>query len=308
MSTLHILPLISCSLLALAAIGGCTRPKAEVDHNNLPDDVKDVAMAIMVDSPSAFASAVSYPLSRPYPLHDITDSAQMVSYYHTLVDDSLKQIVKETPDTMWQSIGWRGWTLDDGSYLWIDAGKVYQMNYLSKRENELLDSLRQEELATLDPKLSVGWIPVLCVIDSINGEIFRIDSDETVSPPQYRLAGYMADADLSGTPSMLLYGNLDYEGSMAVRYYHFEDSVGNTADYSPDVVSDEDTVPEIEFSTKGKIRRHKVKRGYWLDQVKHVRAVAKIMRDSVKAAKSDSVYSKNKNTDHLSFITFDSKK
>ncbi len=305
MSTLHTLPIISCSLLALAVIGGCSRPKAEVDHNDLPEDVKGVAMAIMVDSPAAFASAVSYPLSRPYPLHDITDSAQMVSYYHTMVDDSLKQIVKQTPDTMWQSIGWRGWTLDDGSYLWIDSGKVYQMNYLSKRENELLDSLRNEELATLDPKLSRGWIPVLCIIDSVNGEVFRIDSDETSTPAQYRLAGYGVDADPSGAPSLVLYGNLDYEGSMEVRYYHFEDSVGNTADYSPDIVSDDDTIPAIEFYSKGKVKRHKVKPGYWLDHVKRVREVAKVMKDSIEASKADSLYKKS--SDHLSLITFDNK-
>lgn len=302
MSTLHILPIISCSLLAIATVGGCTRPKAEVDHNDLPEDVKEVAMAIMVDSPSAFASAVSYPLSRPYPLHDITDSVQMVSYYHTLVDDSLKQIVKETPDTMWQSLGWRGWTLDDGSYLWIDSGKVYQMNYLSKRENELLDSLRSEELETLDPHLRIGWIPVLCIFDSINGEIFRIDSDETVSPAQYRLAGYGKDADLSGAPSMLLYGNLDYEGSMDVRYYHFEDSIGNTADYSPDIISDEDTVPEIAFYSKGKIRRHKVKNAYWLEHYKSVRVISKEMKDSISSSAPDSV--NHKVNDHLSLMTF----
>ncbi|MBD5298417.1 MAG: hypothetical protein HDS22_00355 [Bacteroides sp.] len=268
MSKLYTLPLIAGALVIVAAVGGCTRPKEEIDHDNLPEDVKEAAMAIIVDSPAKFASAVNYPLPRPYPLHDIKDSAEMVGYYNTLVDDSLKHKVKQTPDSLWQSVGWRGWTLDDGSYLWIDEGKVYQVNYLSKRENELLDSLRTEEISSLQPDMRPGWIPVLCIIDSVNNEIFRIDSDETLSPPQYRLAGYGSDADLSGTPSIVLYGNLDYEGSMAVRYYHFEDSIGNSADYSPDIVSEEDTIPEFELTHSGKVKKVKVRPGYWLDHIK----------------------------------------
>lgn len=268
MSKLRILPIISGSLLILSILAGCSKPKAEPDHSSLPDDVKPAATAIITDSASKFASSVSYPLQRPYPLPDIKDSADMVKYYPTLVDDSLKNMVKTSPDSLWTEIGWRGWTLDDGSYLWIDAGKVYKINYISKRENQMLDSLRNEEIASLDPSLRNGWMPVLCIIDSVSGRIFRIDSDSTVQPPKYRLAGYASGADLSGAPSMTLYGSLDVEGSMENRFYHFEDAEGNQADFSPDLVSDEDTVPEILLVTHGKTKRYKVKQGYWLDHVK----------------------------------------
>lgn len=268
MSKLHILPILSGSLISLGVIAGCSRPQTAPDHSSLPDDVKPAATAIIADSASQFAATINYPLQRPYPLPDIIDSAQMVNYYPIMVDDSLKNMVKESPDSLWNEEGWRGWTLDDGSYLWIDSGKVYQINYISKRENQLLDSLRREEIATLDPSLRSGWIPVLCVIDSVNDRIFRIDSDETVTPPQYRLAGYSSGTDLSGIPTMVLYGTLDLDGSMANRFYHFEDSVGNQADFSPDIVSEEDTVPELYLVTRGKHKTFKVKPGYWLDHIR----------------------------------------
>lgn len=268
MSKLHILPIFSGSLLILSIAAGCSRPKAETDHSNLPEDVKPAATAIITDSATKFAAAINYPLTRPYPLPDIKDSAEMVKYYPTLVDDSLKNKVKASPDSLWNMSSWRGWTLDDGSYLWIDSGKVYQINYVSKRENQLLDSLRTEEIASLDPSMRKGWIPVLCIVDSINEKIFRIDSDETVDPPQYRLAAYSSDTDLSGIPTMILYGTLDVEGTMETRFYHFEDSIGNQADYSPDIVSEEDTVPELNFMEHGKPKKYKVKPGYWLEQVR----------------------------------------
>ena len=47
----------------------------------------------------------------------------MVAYYPTLIDDTLKKTIEEAPDSTWQEQGWRGWTLYDGSYIWIDNGK-----------------------------------------------------------------------------------------------------------------------------------------------------------------------------------------
>ncbi len=267
MSKLHILPIFSVTLMAIAMAAGCSRPKEEATHQNLPDEVKVVAKSIMADSPTVFAASVVYPLERPYPLHAIKDSAEMVNYYPTLVDDSLKNVVSESPDTLWQQIGWRGWTLADGSYLWVDEGKVYQVDYISRRETFMLDSLMKEEMSTLSPTLRGGWKPVLCIVDTIEGRIFRIDSEESENPLHYRLLGYSTDSDLSGEPAIVLYGNLDYEGSMANRLYHFEDSIGTTADFSPDLVSDEDTIPEIEVVKAGKTKRYKAKPSYWLEHV-----------------------------------------
>ena len=265
-TNLHTLPVLA----ALAAVGGllasCSGKKADEvrDHASLPEEVEPVATAIINDSASQFAQAVYYPLERPYPLKSIEDSAQMVEYFPTLVDDSLRTEVSESPDTLWQQIGWRGWTLGDGSYLWIDDGKVYCVNYVSQRENVMLDSLRASEISTLAPSLREGWIPVLCAVDSVHEAVFRIDRDGSEDNPVYRLAGYEGDCDLSATPVILLFGTLETEGSMATRYYNFKDSVGNTAVYSPDVESD-DTLPALDITVRGDTSIYRVHPAYWLD-------------------------------------------
>jgi hypothetical protein len=278
----YIISSLSAFLFA-SVIAGCNgNSKKNTDHPNLPEEVKTVAIAILNDSPSQFASAVNYPIERPYPLRDVNDSAEMVKYYPTLIDDSLKNKVKESPDSLWQQEGWRGWTLDNGSLFWIDNGKIYSIDYVSEREKELLDSLRREEISTLEPTLRQGWVPVLCIVDSIDGIIFRIDSEENIDSSKMRLAGYEPHKSLSEMPTLLLYGGMNTEGSMNNRFYHFRDSIGNSAEYSPDVL-DNDTIPVIEVNHRGKHKKYKVKKGYWLDYTnarKHEPAYDGIKPDS----------------------------
>lgn len=264
---MHFLPAIAGTIILGAAISSCTNSPKEVPHDNLPEDVKPVAESILNDSPTHFAAAMTYPIERPYPLRNIDDSASMVKYYHTLVDDSLRNKVKESPDTLWQENGWRGWTLDDGNYLWIDGGKVYQINYVSKRETTMLDSLRKEEISSLAPSLRGNWTPVMCVVDSTSGTIFRIDTKEVADSSVYRLAGYRAGQSLSDAPAMVLYGNLTLEGSMGNRFYHFTDSTGVVADYTPDLSAD-DSVPSMAVERHGKFTKYNARPGYWLDHVK----------------------------------------
>lgn len=264
---MRLLPVIAGTIILGAAVASCGHKPKEVSHANLPEDVRPAAESIINDSPERFAGTVAYPLDRPYPLRNITDSASMVKYYHTLIDDSLKRKIKESPDTLWQQQGWRGWTLGEGDFLWIDAGKIYSINYVSRRENHMLDSLRRSEIASLNPKLRGNWTPVACVVDSTSGAIFRIDSRTQADSTVYRLAGYAAGQNLSDTPTIVMYGSLDVEGSMGNRFYHFRDSVGNMAEYSPDFDS-EDSVPSIEVDRKGKAMKYHAKPGYWLDHVK----------------------------------------
>ena len=270
-----ILPLIAGITISIFGTG-CDRNKKR-DLSSLPEDVRPVAEAIIEDSPQKFASSVSYPIERPYPLRNIKDSAEMVKYYPTIVDKKLKKAVEEAPDSLWQESGWRGWTLGNGSYFYIDSGKIYSMDYVSDEENVMLDSLRHEEISTLEPSMQIGWTPVLCIVDTVSDAIFRIDSQDDTNPPIYRLSAYADTTDLSSEPNWVLYGHLDLEGSMGNRFYEFTDSVGETtAYYSPDISSDEDE-PCLEVDRKGKMKKYPAKPDYWLDYVKMRRGGKHIM-------------------------------
>ncbi|MDE6577759.1 MAG: hypothetical protein K2J82_03680 [Muribaculaceae bacterium] len=262
----YIFPLLTVLIFPLTGCNG-NSGKSKISRPDLPKEVRPVAEAIVNESPEEFASAVSYPIERPYPLKNVEDSASMVAYYPNLIDEPLKKAVTETPDSAWQQEGWRGWTLDNGSYFWIDEGKIYSMTYVSKKETQMLDSLQHLEISSLEPSLQPNWIPVACVVDSVSGAIFRIDTKADSEPAVYRLAGYSDGSDLSGAPTVVLYGSLELEGSMGNRFYHFSDENGTTALYTPDI-SDDEAVPEIEIDKKGKSKRYGARPAYWLDHVK----------------------------------------
>ncbi|MDE6443475.1 MAG: hypothetical protein K2K64_03505 [Muribaculaceae bacterium] len=264
-TSIYILTLLPLSL----AVCGCKSDSKDtkITRPDLPKEVRNVAEAIENESPSQFASAVTYPIERPYPLPDVKDSAEMVNYYTQMIDEPIKKAVKEKPDSLWQQEGWRGWTLENGAYFWIDEGKIYDITYMSKKETQMRDSLQSLEISSLEPSLRKDWTPVACIMDTVSGAIFRIDSKMDIDPPVYRLAGYSSESDLSGTPSIILYGTLDLEGSMGNRYYRFSDDNGTTAEYTPDV-SEDDEEPRIEIDRKGHSKRYYAKPSYWLDHVK----------------------------------------
>lgn len=270
---LSISPIVATLVTVASFTAGCSGPADKNGSPSYPDEVKTVAEAILTDSATAFASAVSYPLERPYPLPDIPDSASMVKYFPTMVDDSLRNAIGAAPDSLWGELGWRGWTLQSGEYFWIDAGKIYTMDYLSGREHMLLDSLRQAELASLAPDMRDGWQPVTCVVDSVEAVVFRIDryvvNDCDTLPDDsltYRLAVYSIEDIVDSTPKRLLYGHLNPEGSMGNRFYHFGDSAGVTAEYMPDLLP-EDSVPSLEMNLNGNPRVFYTHKSYWLDLV-----------------------------------------
>lgn len=250
-----------------SVVAGCGGRKSPTAQVTFPTQVATPAKAILDNSPEQFAASVTYPLERPYPLHDIMDSVAMISYYPTMVDDSLRNVVAQSSDTLWHLEGWRGWTLADGSYLWIDCGKIYAVNYLSHRESQMLDSLRRAEIETLNPELRTGWTPVTCIVDSTSSIVFRIDTRLQGDTAVYRLAGYRPDQRHDDHPALMLYGVLDLDGSMGNRIYHFTDSMGIDAEYIPDMT--DDTMPTLEVRRQGRNIHYHGRPAYWLDHLKH---------------------------------------
>lgn len=260
-----ILPLAIC-----AGLAACTDTKNRIERPDLPPQVRPVAEAILNDDSVMFAELMYYPIARPYPLRDVEDKDAMTSYYPTLVDEPLRHAVEVAADTAWHDDGWRGITLDNGQYMHIDDGRVYSIDYISQRESQMLDSLRTAEIQSLEPSLRDGWVPVACVIDTVSHAIFRIDFKRDTEPQVYRLAGYAAGTNLSGAPTIILFGTLELDGSMGNRFYHFSDQEGTTAEYEPDTCSDEDS-PSIRIDHNGSERRYRAKPGYWLDHIRHNR-------------------------------------
>lgn len=227
---------ISTILIAIATgvlLPGCGKSasarsaavEAVEKSDSLSKEVKQLVKAIAEGDSSAFAGLVSYPLKRPYPLHDIESADEMMAYYHNLVDDSLRNIIKSSGPDRWGEYGWRGWTLDDGQYVWIDES-VYDVQYLSQREKNMIDSLTNAEVSNIAPSIREGWKPVLCLENSSDKTIYRVDvrtKDNPIAGRHYRLAIYPHGIDLKGVPPVLVEGVMETEGSAGDILYRFGD-------------------------------------------------------------------------------------
>lgn len=194
------------------------------DADSVPSAVKELVRTVSDNDSDAFASLVSYPLHRPYPLRDIDTPEEMKSYYKVMVDDSLRNIIAHADPARWSEYGWRGWSLDDGQYVWVDD-HLYEVSYLSALEKAQLDTLSRMEIETLDPAMRAGYKPEFCLSDTAFETIYRIDRRTLPgdSVAVFRLAIYDKNADLSGPPAKMFIGARVEEGSALTPEYLFNE-------------------------------------------------------------------------------------
>lgn len=204
-----------------------------VKSDSIPASVKSAAKAIADNDSVAFAALVSYPLERPYPLRDIENAEQMRGYYKTMVDDSLRNVVTQSGPDKWSEYGWRGWSIDDGRYIWIDDDAIYDVEYISAAERDRLNDYARHEIASLPENMRRGWTPVICLKDKESNTVYRIDAaepkdrDSEPDATRYRLSVYNQGANLKGKPSAIYYGVEEQGGSAINRVYSFGATPGN---------------------------------------------------------------------------------
>lgn len=262
---------IFCCFVAATSIGfsSCKDSKPADDtsiigsNDTLPDPIKRLVKAVADNDAKSFAGLVSYPLERPYPLRDIVDSIRMTEYYSTLVDDSLKQLITTSKPDDWSEFGWRGWTVGDGQYLWIDDN-LYAVNYLSAKEAKELDKLIDQEINSLPENMRQGWKPVVALSEETGNGLYRIDYRQGPADSEiYRLAVYDSVAVNQAMPVMLLTGHKETEGTASVSTYIFTDDDGDEAVFEPEP-TDSDT-RQMTITQNGRSRTFTVKKVYWRD-------------------------------------------
>ncbi len=255
---------------------------AQAAHDEAPEELTTLGEQIAAGNAKAFAKACSYPIERPYPLRNIADTASMESYFPVMIDDSIKQVIKSADSSRWHNTGWRGWTLDNGEYLWWD-GDLYAVNYVSAAEKALLKRLADEEMESLAPELRKGWRPYFCLIGVDNGSIYRIDksSADSVSTGSvsdiateannaytdtdctYRLLVYTKNSDLHTAPADSMCGTMNVEGSAGSRRLYFKNRRGHRAEFAMDI--SDDSSPAIVIVNRNDSASHPVEHVYWRD-------------------------------------------
>lgn len=230
----------------------------------LPQEIGRITAAVKDGDAKKFAGEVSYPLERPYPLRNITDSTEMVEYYPVMVDDSLRNVVARSRRSDWSKAGWRGWTLDAGQYLWVD-GKIYAVPYISKAEKGLLELTTKRDLATLPKRLRKGWKPVMCLVSNDSGTVYRLDEEDSTA--SYRMMVYSRGTNLRGEPRKIMRGKMETEGSEGNRVFRFTAPDGSRAEYQADQTGEEPLTIVMESPKGGHTTEEEVRNAYWLDLI-----------------------------------------
>lgn len=235
------IPLLVFLLLPLSGCGkhqkGTEEASEVLKSDSIPREVKDVVKAISDNDSDGFAKLVSYPLARPYPLEDIKNEDEMKHYYSKMVDDSMRNVVTKSKVHDWEPVGWRGWTVDNGEYVWIDS-LVYDVNYVSPEEMKERKKLMDSEIATLPENLRKGdWTPETCLKVVDRKRIARIDShkEESADTSVYRMAIFDSIAPQRLHPTAVMRGYKTFEGSAGTIYYIFTDGKGTQAVYEEDL-------------------------------------------------------------------------
>lgn len=161
---------------------------------------------------------VSYPISRQYPIPDITNEEEFVSRYHEVFDDTLiQEIITSDIANDWSAVGWRGIMLNHGS-LWLDYdGNLIGVNYQSSLEQEMREALIIADKKVLHDKLKKYQEPTL-VLETPKFRV-RIDLLENGS---YRYASWPINSSMSDKPDIILTnGHVIIEGSGGNHRYEF---------------------------------------------------------------------------------------
>lgn len=233
----------------------------------MPDVIKELTRSVENGDAEHFASLVSYPLARPYPLRNIRTSEEMINYYPVMVDDSLQRMIVGAGPSRWNEIGWRGWTLGNGNYIWVDE-QIYDVPYLSVAELRDMKKLIERDTLSIDASLRNGWVPVECFRSKGKGRIYRLDHNpHHRSREAYRLAVWQKGDSLRRAPRHLYKGHRQSEGSAETITYFFAGKNGESAVYSPDPTDIDEPRRILMSGTGDAIEADTVESIYWLDLI-----------------------------------------
>lgn len=258
----------SILLVAATVAAGCGRTSSASSSDSIPNDSLPAGISSIIDAVAnndakRFSELVSYPIARPYPLQDIRDAKEMQSYYSKLVDDSLKNVITGSSPENWGEYGWRGWTLDDGQYIWVDS-LIYDIPYVSREELLERQKIVSSEMNTLWPEMRQGWEPEFC-LRADSGQFFRIDSSVgSKTPKEYRLAVYSKGQKPDSRPFRILSGKMDVEGTANNRVFRFFSGKGDEILFLPDQ-TDDSNLKIIDRNENGKETEIAVKKAYWAE-------------------------------------------
>lgn len=226
--------------------------------------------AVVNGDAEAFSSMVGYPIRRSYPLRWIETPEQMVKLFPAIIDDSLKNIMRNIKPEDWQGGGWRGYSFDIGEF-WDTGEGIYQINYYSKASLKEKDKLIKEETDTWHPSIKgKNIIPFNCFYDGKTHAVLRLDKIIGKNEDKLRLCVYNDYMKLRGKPDLILDVDEEVQGSAAVQWFkcYLKENGRRKLlmDFYIDYTESYDGFTATIYDGN-KTRTHELYRVYWMDLI-----------------------------------------
>jgi hypothetical protein len=165
------------------------------------------------------ADKVIYPLDREYPLPDIQNSKEFISYYDTIFDDSIKSIITSaTSNSNWTNMKAKGVKLNSG-ILWFSHNIYFSViNYYSKTELIKREKLLSDDKNSIHPSLREFDEPIMKF--KTHKHIIRIDR---MNDNSFRYCAWSLTDSTSNKPKFIIYKGLEFQShSELCPYYQFK--------------------------------------------------------------------------------------
>ncbi|CAM3597973.1 hypothetical protein [Flavobacterium chungbukense] len=167
----------------------------------------------------AISKRIKFPLKRENPIPSVKNKADFLKRYNQIFDNVLiEKITKSNPAKDWSEMGWRGIMLNQGD-LWIDTdGKITAVNYQSKAEEKLKNSLIASQKKNVNSSISNFKEPVAILETSK----FRIRIDD-LGNNKYRYASWSIKNKMTDKPDLIMEnGIFSADGTGGNHHYEFK--------------------------------------------------------------------------------------
>lgn len=143
------------------------------------ENIRIIMQSIIEGDAEKLATVTAFPIYQAYPLKDISNADDLKRSFDILFDDSIKNVLRKATIDDWSYVGWHGWMMYDGNYLWTtEDGLLRLVTYESKARNDYVQKMRAAEQQDLNE--SKDWYTHSCFLAQDSSTFLRLETMDGV--------------------------------------------------------------------------------------------------------------------------------
>ncbi len=180
-------------------------------------EIQNIINLFKKNDQNAITNSIRYPLMREEPIPSIDNKVQMQQRFNQVFDHRLVKNIANSKLSQWESVGWRGIMLNNGS-VWVSDKQITAVNYSSDAEQHYKNQIIVKQKNTLHTSLKNFTAPEL----QFKTAKFQVRIDQ-MGNGKYRYASWGRNQAQSQKPDLILNnGTVVMDGSGGNHHYIFK--------------------------------------------------------------------------------------